>query len=121
LLVGWTAGTSAERLHALGQEAIIASALEALSKVVHITERLTADHLESIYLHDWTADPFSRGAYSYVPVGNLDAQSELGKPVEDTLFFAGEATNTQGHYGTVHGAIQTGLRAAQEIAVSLSR
>lgn len=121
LLVGWTAGTNAERLQGLGQAAIIESALESLSKVVQIPEKLTADHLEAIYLHDWTADPFSRGAYSYVPVGNLDAQSELGKPVEDTLFFAGEATNTQGYYGTVHGAIQTGLRAAREIALSLSQ
>jgi monoamine oxidase len=121
LLVGWTSGAAAERLHGQSQSAIIDAALKSLCKVIRIADELATDHLESIYLHDWTADPFSRGAYSYVSVGNLAAQSELGKPVEDTLFFAGEATNTQGHYGTVHGAIATGLRAAREIVASLSK
>jgi monoamine oxidase len=41
--------------------------------------------------------------------------------LEDTLFFAGEATNTEGHQGTVHGAIATGLRAAQEISRGFSQ
>lgn len=43
------------------------------------------------------------------------AQARLAAPVEDTLFFAGEATDTSGNNGTVHGAIASGYRAAQEI------
>jgi monoamine oxidase len=43
------------------------------------------------------------------------AQSELAASLDDTLFFAGEATNTEGHHGEVHGAIATGERAAREI------
>jgi monoamine oxidase len=39
----------------------------------------------------------------------------LGTPLENTLFFAGEATDTSGNNGTVHGAIASGYRAAQEI------
>jgi monoamine oxidase len=35
--------------------------------------------------------------------------------VDDTLFFAGEATDVTGNNGTVHGAIASGKRAAQEI------
>ncbi|MGA8493419.1 MAG: FAD-dependent oxidoreductase, partial [Terriglobales bacterium] len=42
-------------------------------------------------------------------------RSLLGSPIENTLFFAGEATDTTGHNGTVHGAIASGRRAAQEI------
>jgi monoamine oxidase len=71
--------------------------------------------LESLYYHDWYGDPFAGGAYSYIPVGGLEAAGLLAAPVADTLFFAGEATNTEGHQGTVHGAIATGLRAAREI------
>jgi len=59
--------------------------------------------------------PLSVGAYSYIPVGGNEAQAQLAQPVENTLFFAGEATNTEGHHGTVHGAIASGLRAAGEI------
>jgi len=32
------------------------------------------------------------------------------RPVQDTLFFAGEATHLVGFAGTVHGAIETGER-----------
>jgi monoamine oxidase len=39
----------------------------------------------------------------------------LASPIDNTLFFAGEATDTTGHNGTVHGAIASGRRAAKEI------
>lgn len=51
-------------------------------------------------------DPFARGAYSYVPAGALDAVDRLAEPVAETLFFAGEATDT------VAGASASGERAA---------
>ena len=65
--------------------------------------------------HDWTADPFSRGAYSYVPVGAINASEEMTQPVEDTLYFAGEHTDTTGHWGTVQGAMRSSLRAATQL------
>jgi monoamine oxidase len=65
-------------------------------------------------MHDWNADTFSRGAYAYLPVNGLDMQQELARPVQDTIFFAGEATSV-GHIGTVHGAIESGQRAAKEV------
>jgi monoamine oxidase len=39
--------------------------------------------------------------------------------VEETLYFAGEATNSDGYNGTVHGAIATGSRAAEELLGAL--
>ena len=36
-------------------------------------------------------------------------------PVEETLYFAGEGTETEGHPATVHGAIASGRRAARQI------
>ena len=74
---------------------------------------------QSWYLHDWSTDPFSLGAYSYIGVGGVDAPSELAKPVENTLFFAGEATDSNGQSGTVDAAIVSGKRAAREILESL--
>jgi len=71
--------------------------------------------LEAAYFHDWQSDPFSRGAYSYGKVGADGAQEALGRPVEKTLFFAGEATDTTGRNGTVDGAVASGRRAAAEI------
>jgi monoamine oxidase len=77
-------------------------------------ERL-GDLLIACYTRDWQADPYSRGAYSYIPVGGLEAPRLLAEPVEDTLFFAGEATDPDGQNGTVHGAMASGRRAAAEI------
>ncbi|KAL6641369.1 hypothetical protein ACP70R_019550 [Stipagrostis hirtigluma subsp. patula] len=64
---------------------------------------------------NWGLDPFSRGAYSYVAVGASGRDYDiLGRPVENCLFFAGEATCKE-HPDTVGGAILSGLREAVRI------
>jgi monoamine oxidase len=70
-------------------------------------------------MHDWTRDPFARGAYSYIAVGGGNARTALAAPVEGTLVFAGEATSSDGQGGTVNGALETGERAAAEAAATL--
>ena len=69
--------------------------------------------------HDWSLDPFSRGAYSYVVAGALDAPQAMTRPEAGTLFFAGEHTDITGHWGTVHAALGSGLRAAAQIERAL--
>jgi monoamine oxidase len=71
--------------------------------------------LETAFFHDWDTDPYSRGCYSYGLVGSDGIQEELDRPVEDTHYFAGEATDATGNNGTVHGAISSGLPPASEI------
>lgn len=115
LLVGWAGGPRAEQLSLAGKEAVKDFGLKTLANIFGMQRSEIEGLLEESYTHDWHSDPFSRGGYSYIPVGGLDAEAELARPVEETLFFAGEATNTDGHNGTVHGAIATGVRAAQEI------
>ncbi|XP_039065654.1 LOW QUALITY PROTEIN: lysine-specific histone demethylase 1 homolog 3-like [Hibiscus syriacus] len=61
---------------------------------------------------DWGRDPFSFGAYSYVAIGASGEDYDvLGRPVENCLFFAGEATCKE-HPDTVGGAMLSGLREA---------
>jgi monoamine oxidase len=78
-----------------------------------------AEALRGYYYHDWQRDPFARGAYSYVLVGADAARQSLAAPLADTLFFAGEATDTEGETATVTGALQSGIRAAREALASL--
>lgn len=121
LLVGWAPDVCADGLHGRSHDEIVAQARESLE---HALPHHTAEIREGLvagYFHDWQADPFSRGAYSYVKAGGLGAQEVLGAPVEDVLFFAGEATEWNGHHATVHGAIATGLRAAQEVKRAMGR
>jgi monoamine oxidase len=79
---------------------------------------LTAS-VEDARVFDWAADPWARGAYSWLPVGALDAPAALAAPLGGRLFFAGEATDLVGDPGTVHGAMTTGDRAAAEIIAAL--
>jgi monoamine oxidase len=72
--------------------------------------------LEETWHHDWQSDPFARGAYSYVLTGGKKARRALAKPIDDTLFFAGEATDATGEAGTVAGALLSGIRAAREVS-----
>jgi monoamine oxidase len=115
LLVGWAGGPRAEQLSRENKDALTELGLETLARIFAIPRKEIEDLLEESYTHDWHGDPFCRGGYSYIPVGGLQAEAHLAEPVDETLFFAGEATNTNGHIGTVHGAIASGIRAAQEI------
>jgi len=71
--------------------------------------------LEAYYCHDWQRDPYARGAYSYVLTGGTQARAALARPLHDTLFFAGEATDIKDESGTVAGALESGARAADEV------
>ncbi len=120
LLIGWVGGPRAIRLSSLPDAAIAEQALGALARVLGVSSGWLEARLEGWQTHNWSADPFSRGAYSYVRVGGIDAPGQLAAPVEGTLFFAGEATDTNGHTGTVHGALATGNRAADQIIAELA-
>ncbi|MCB0189062.1 MAG: FAD-dependent oxidoreductase, partial [Caldilineaceae bacterium] len=63
----------------------------------------------------WAADPFALGGYAYIPPGAAAARPILAQPEGDRLFFAGEATAYDTNPQTVHGAIESGWRAAREI------
>ena len=115
VLAGWAGGTRAEKLLNASDDALLDHSLHALTHLFGTTKGFLEGLLADFYTHNWQKDPFAAGAYSYIPVGGIDAQAQLAGPLENTLFFAGEATNTEGHQGTVHGAIASGLRAAQEI------
>jgi monoamine oxidase len=115
ILTAWVGGPRAERLAAQPADAIAEQALAALGRVLGVDRRELESQLEGWYVHNWSADPFARGAYSYVRAGGIDAPGRLGAPVQDTLFFAGEATDETGNTGTVHAALASGTRAAGKI------
>jgi len=117
LLVGWAGGPKADALLKLSPAQIKTKALDILGKLVFRgeTAHVLRKHLVASHYHNWAEDPHIRGAYSYIPVNGLDLPKLLAAPVAGTLFFAGEATVTDGQTGTVFGALETGLRAAHEV------
>lgn len=65
--------------------------------------------------YDWGADPWIQGTQSYSPVGGSEVRFGFEESVNQKLYWAGEATHTQGHHGTIHGAMETAARAVQQI------
>jgi monoamine oxidase len=121
VLTGWAGGRAAERLVNLSSEELLDRAIESLSRIFARSSSWLHKCVDQIYYHNWSDDPFCRGAYSYPKVGGLKAAQTLGEPIKDTLFFAGEAIDSQGAYGTVHAALNSGILAAQKIAATLRR
>ena len=115
IITGWAPFRSAERLSGQSESFVVERSLQTLCNLLGPSTQELRSLLEAAYFHDWQQDPFSRGAYSYGKVGADGAQQALAAPLMNTLFFAGEATDTSGHNGTVHGAIASGHRAAAEI------
>jgi monoamine oxidase len=93
---------------------MIDRAIDSLAKTFAMQRSEIEPLVDSTHTHDWQADRFSRGAYSYAGVGGQNAHASLAKPLGDTLFFAGEATSSD-ETGTVSGAIATGKRAAKQL------
>jgi monoamine oxidase len=120
VLAAWAGGPKAEALLRLvtpegDAGALRDRCLSSLAKMLRLPLVEIKSQLSSWHFHNWQTDPFALGAYSYVPAGALDAPEQLQRPVEDTLYFAGEHTDTTSNWGTVHAALATGERAAAKI------
>lgn len=112
---GWIKGPSARNVRGRRSGA---------SCVVDIAGRsfpwLRADHVEQVRVTDWGKDRFALGAQSYPGMGTGKQPGVWAAPIEQELFFAGEASCSDRHPATVHGAFESGLRAAGEVINALA-
>lgn len=118
-VVAWAGGPKAIALQDIAEAELIALAVNGFGELFDESALAQAEFTGGM-MHDWTHDAFARGAYSYVTVGGESARAALGAPLASALFFAGEATSTDGQGGTVNGALQTGVRAANEVMRALA-
>ena len=110
LIEAYFGGALAARLEADGEGAFLDF---AVAELVGLLGSDFARRVKLLHLHRWGADPFSRGSYSYALPGKADRRAALAAPVDDRLFFAGEACS-EGDYSTAHGAYLTGIAAAEQ-------
>lgn len=121
VIVGWVGGPQAEQLSGMDSRRVVGLALDSLARLLELDRKDVEAGVTSVWYHDWNRDPFTRGAYTYVVAGGLGAPDILGRPVENTLFFAGEATCAHGYNATMDGALSSGVRAAEEILSHVHR
>jgi monoamine oxidase len=114
ILLAFSAGTAGEKNELRDNAELVACLMDCLRKMYGQNIPEPVGHLVT----RWNQDPFSLGSYSYVPVGSKQSlRRQIAIPVENRVFFAGEATS-QFFPATVHGAFLSGVRAAYEIMLA---
>lgn len=115
ILMAFNAGDYGEATENLSDAQIIAEGMKTLRAMYGPQ---IPDPIDWIITR-WKNDPFAGGSYSSNGVGaSNDDREALSAPIDDVLFFAGEATHNK-YFGSVHGALLTGWRAADEILKSV--
>jgi monoamine oxidase len=114
-LTGWIGGPQSAAFDQFTREQVGDAGCRELARIFDLPVDMLRGQLMSCATHDWQTDLLSCGAYSYVPAGALNAVLMMATPVQRTLYFAGEHTDVTGHWGTVHAAMRSGIRAAQQV------
>jgi monoamine oxidase len=92
----------------------------ASSELVSLLGSDFAARIRPIAASQWLSDPFALGSYSYAMPGHADDRARLATPVDQRLFFAGEACSPN-FFSTAHGAYVSGCEAAERAVASLRR
>jgi len=116
-VVGFTGGRHADWLEKAGSEASAALAKE------HLVSIYGADIVKHITRHSvtaWRGDPWVRGAYAANAPGCGNRRALLARPIDERLYFAGEATSPE-FFSTAHGAYLSGVATANTVADGLRK
>jgi monoamine oxidase len=115
LLTGWAGGPQAWPLQDKDDKTILELALQSLSNVFQKPVDDLRQILSASLVANWRNDPFTNGAYSYSFVGSTKAQELFNTPIEETIFFAGEAFYDGPSPGTVEAALVSAKNVVEKI------
>ena len=105
-------GRMAEWMEKSGERATIDYILE---KLRHVAGNDAVPEPVRHIVSAWSGDAWIKGSYSCARPGAANQRRVLAQPVDDRIFFAGEATSSD-FYASVHGACFTGQAAARAAA-----
>jgi monoamine oxidase len=113
IIACYTTSSRARALDAFSEVEALNTGLKQLSKLLGVSFEKLEQNLVKSKRVAWAHDPYALGSYAHVPPGAAEARVDLAKS-EGRLFFAGEATAYHSTPQTVHGAFDSGIRAAEE-------
>ena len=114
--ISFVGGRFAIWLEKQGQQAAQQYAIDRVAEVFGNDIR---QHVTRSIVTAWTTEPWTRGSYSWALPGQAQQRAELARALDEKVFFAGEATTVTDH-SCCHGAYNSGIRAAREIAKTLN-
>jgi len=95
-----------------------ALATQSIDDIVKLLGSEFRGKLRPLAVSRWANDPFAQGSYSHALPDHAEDREELAVPLDNRLFFAGEATSPH-FFSTAHGALESGIRAAREVLDSV--
>jgi monoamine oxidase len=109
VITAWCGGTGTMPLLDLDDQSLIQKAISGLAIALNCEEGFIRTLLRGAHSFNWQKDPFARGAYSYLTPLSSSAKKILSHPVQETLYFAGEAL------GRSSGTVEAALESADEL------
>jgi len=115
MLTGWSGGPHADKLKNLSEKEILQKALESLSEIFGVDVTALQKKMKGWHVANWVNDPYSCGGYSYEVVNGSKIKQTIKKPIEQTIYFAGEGLYNGPEIGTVEGALHNGRETAHQM------
>ena len=108
LLTGWLGGPNATKKIFEPDPSLLQTALLSLSSIFRIPPAMLQEELTNYKIINWLNQPYIKGGYSYNTLHSKKAKEILSSPVNNTIYFAGEAISRSESQGTVESALQSG-------------
>lgn len=113
LLTGWLAGPATHQ--AENDQTLLKKAIESLAYIFGCHQDFIQDRMRNSRVINWLNEPFSLGAYGYKTINTPEVLRVVNEPVEETIFFAGEAFNDGEEMGTVEAALNSAEQVVKKI------
>lgn len=114
-MIGFVTSNRAATIDAMPEPDALNAGLQELCTLLSVEPATARQHCTGMQRISWSSEPYIWGGYAHAPPGCADARVALAKPEGGVLFFAGEATAHHSNPQTVHGAMESGWRAAREV------
>ena len=112
VITGWIAGPAAKKMDSFTNEQIISSGILSLATIFDRSIEALDSLLVDAFAKNWCNDPNYYGGYSFEVVNGDSFKQILKKPIDNRLFFAGEALTDGIETGTVEAALHSGRETA---------
>ena len=114
LLTGWLGGPGVKEIRQ-DKDFLFDKATLSLAYILNMSQEEIQKQIQAWHIENWLTDPLSLGAYSYAKMESEEARKILREPVENILFFGGEALSEEAATGTVESALSSGKEIAEKI------
>jgi len=115
ILTGWMAGRTAQRHAGLNDDLLLELAMKSLAELFEQDQQVLKGLLLEAHIYNWSADPYTKGAYAYATVRAEDAIAQLKEPLSGMVFHAGEYMYYGPAMGTVEAALLSGVQTAADV------